>query len=748
MSKFNKTRYLIIVLLASFFILVLFQKVIPSYAQSDGETLTVPSKFNLIEFSDYYNSNESISSINIPLPSAFWNITELELNFSDIKLGKEIKVIENESDSFKTIYSKGELGYGVQINITEPTSLFGVYIKGYREETSPPVDPVYVQIRGYDDSSNTPNNVILGSMDINITKFPDWYLHTFENEISLSVGQYYLVVNGSELTFPADKSVYVWFNNEGGPIHENLYTSKYDGSSWQVDAKGEPLLYKLVQRVDRSFNPQEINMTAQIDGDLYPVPGTGNLTISQNIVTNSKFYHIPIHINRPISLIFNLSYRVKAKNIMISDGYVSIKEDLANNWTINPNIERYQGNYSIKFNYPKNWYDPIVKRNSIDISSLVEIDDINKLIFIPNNSIFYGDQWEIQANSQNKALSLHVPETKFEPEQNLQFSVLPPIYPGNLTYILFNSLGFEEHEEIMGIEEITTEEIVLSYTLPSNPNEGTYKAYIFWNNNTAAGVETQEFEITVPFVLDPMIIVIIIAAIVVVALASFTTYKLVKRTKRIHEEYRQKIYNKYMDVLNLDYFIIIEKKTGLNIYEQVLASKTIDASLITGFLDAIRTFGIELTGANEQSQAIKLEYQDSKIIMSEYKNFRIMLIMKEHPSQAFLESIKALSYDIDNKYGETIAKFDGNISKFIGIKELLDQHLVTSLIYPLKVEPQDIKITSDEKSFINRALNIMKKRNTDYFFVSYLLSTKKGFQAKDAETILNLINKKIFQPKI
>jgi len=42
----------------------------------------------------------------------------------------------------------------------------------------------------------------------------------------------------------------------------------------------------------------------------------------------------------------------------------------------------------------------------------------------------------------------------------------------------------------------------------------------------------------------------------------------------------------------------------------------------------------------------------------------------------------------------------------------------------------------------------MKKRNADYFFVSHLLTTKKGFQVKDAETILKLIEKKIFQPKM
>ena len=222
----------------------------------------------------------------------------------------------------------------------------------------------------------------------------------------------------------------------------------------------------------------------------------------------------------------------------------------------------------------------------------------------------------------------------------------------------------------------------------------------------------------------------------------FTGYKLIKRSKRIHQEYRQQIYNKYMDVLNLEYFIVIEKQTGLNIYEQILAGKDIDASLITGFLEAIRSFGIELTDANEQSQTIKLEYHKSKIIMSEFKDFRILLIMKENPSQDFLDSIKSLSYDIDDAYGEELADFKGEISKFQGIKDLLDTHLETSLIYPLELKPQNVKVTSDEKALITRAEEVMKMRKTDYFFLSYLLYAKKGFQIKDAETVLNLIEKK------
>ena len=134
--------------------------------------------------------------------------------------------------------------------------------------------------------------------------------------------------------------------------------------------------------------------------------------------------------------------------------------------------------------------------------------------------------------------------------------------------------------------------------------------------------------------------------------------------------------------------------------------------------------------------------------MSDFKNSRLILVMDENPSQYFLESITNLSNDIEEKFGTLLEDFHGNVAPFTEIEGLIEQHLYSSLIYPLKLEPQNIKIKSDEKSMINRALETMKEKNTDYFFVSFLLEKKKGFQVRDAETILNLIHKKIFQPLI
>ena len=289
--------------------------------------------------------------------------------------------------------------------------------------------------------------------------------------------------------------------------------------------------------------------------------------------------------------------------------------------------------------------------------------------------------------------------------------------------------------------------------LPSNAHQGIYNAYIFFFNGTHAGCQRQAFTINVPYIPDPNTLYIIIIAVFTVifisAIAGMTSYQLIKRHKTKRERFRQKVLNMYMDVFNLNYFMVLNRASGLNVYELALAGKEIDPTLVSGFLQAIRTFGIELTDAEDQSQTIKLEFQNSKILMAEFRQFRLIFIMRENPSQDFINSIRLLSQDIDEIYGDFIAEFKGDRQHFTGIRELLERDLNISLMYPLKIVQSDhVRLKPAEKSVINKAESVMKEKKNAYFYVSYLMADKKEFTVKTAKIILNLIQKKIFQPII
>ena len=282
---------------------------------------------------------------------------------------------------------------------------------------------MYVQIQGYNIGTDAPDQNILATTSINIST-PGWHLQTFEEEISLTTGSYYLVINGSEL-FPTDKSTYNWFYNTSGSLNTNLNTALYDGD-WKQDDIGEPFLYKLVQRVNRSFNPEEVNMTAEFNGSSYPIldgttEGTGNLTINELIAPNATQFNIMIGNNRSIGLIFNLSYSVKLINQFFSDGQLELKDSSVNRWTLTPDFTKVHYNYTVKFNYPSAWYNFSVKRNGLDITPNVTINVLDNYILIPNDILIVGASWEISANSPNIALALNTPKLKFEPNQDLEF---------------------------------------------------------------------------------------------------------------------------------------------------------------------------------------------------------------------------------------------------------------------------------------------------------------------------------------
>ena len=427
------------------------------------------------------------------------------------------------------------------------------------------------------------------------------------------------------------------------------------------------------QRVDRTYLPKDLNLTAEVNGEDYevingPVTGKGTLEITNfSYYSNKITLEIPLKINRSIILNFNYNYSISLTNEFLTIGSASIKETNSQ-WALHPIIDRISSIYHVKFNFPRNWFNLSLYRKSgpswENITSFANINMNASTLIIPNDIILGGVEWKINANSPNIFFNINLPELEWEPGQELQFSVNAPSLEGNFTFYFINSLGFG-YDEPIEVRGVISEDTIFSYIIPSNSREGTYTIIIYWNNSTDGGVQSQDFEVNVPpvpFTIDPIWIVIGIIIAIVGTTTGILSYRRIKkyRTRKIEES--QKLYNKCMDVLNLDYIIVSDKKSGLNLYQQKFTEKEIDAAMISGFLQAIHSFGIELIKIEDSSQTIKLEYKDSIIIMTEFVNLRLILIMKQHPSSNFLFSLEDLAYDLYKYYGEHIDQFNGNIN--------------------------------------------------------------------------------------
>lgn len=730
-----------------------------SYAQTNGEPIPISTYLGFFEYSEIEGIKENISSIDVQLPEPNWTITNIQINFSDISLGSEIKTIESTETGLEQVWNKNSqfrtFALGTQIEILELTELFGVYIKGYKTPESTEI--IKFQIQGFDEGNYSPNNTIYRSIDLNISTSLDWYYQDFSsNPFKLPIGNYSLVMNGTNL-LTDDQVKYYWQKDDLDPQIPNLYTSSYI-TSWSTGIVNRSFLCKLHQKVNKTYFPTDLNMTVDFNGNNYeimngPIPGTGSLDIA-NIThfSEENNLNLPLKINKTVTLIFNCNYSINLTHEFTTKSSVII-EDSHNKWSLSPIISRISQNYFIRFNIPKNWFNITVYRKLSstweNVTSMLNIDMNNRFINIPNNKIEDGSEWRIVAYSPHFNFYLNFPVTEWNPGQELQFSVRPPIVDGNLTFDLINPLGFGFGDPI--VKDDISEETFFTYLIPSNAIEGTYIAIIYWNNATDAGVQSQEFQVIippVPFTIDPIWIVITVVLIIGIGTISILSYQQIKKYRVRKLEQAKKLYNKCMDVLNLDYIIVSDKKSGLNVYQQKFADKEIDAAMISGFLQAIHSFGIELIKIEDSSQTIKLEYKDSIIIMSEFVNLRLILIMKKHPSPNFLYSLEDLSYDIYKYYGKFIDEFTGDIKPFKPIDKLLKHHLNTSLTYPLKIAKieklESIKVSPSEKAFINRAISSMKRNNRDYFLLTSLLP-EKTCTPKDIEIILNMLDNNIFQ---
>jgi hypothetical protein len=507
-----------------------------------------------------------------------------------------------------------------------------------------------------------------------------------------------------------------------------------------------------LQTENLTVYPEEVNMTASIDGNFFKVnngqhKGKGHLKKADiNYTPGIQKVSIPIINNRTDFLKFNLDYKIKMKKLLSSPASVLIHSDSPNEWIVSPTINDITSNQAIQFSYPKSWENVTIFRGGVDITQNVTINPSEGLLIVPDEEIIAEAEWKITAKSYQVPISLNVPKTEFYVGQELQFSIGSPTSPGRYIIIIYNPLNIEEFR----VEKtFPTDTNKISFILPENAEVGNYQAFVYWLNGTDAGIAHNSFIVKLnpsngsldltPFYILGFIILIGSA----ISVSSYVTIKKVITKKR---EQLSEILKKCRDILNLKYIIIVDNKSGVDIYSKSFAEKKLDPSLIAGFLQAIKRFGGEVLEDTKNSRIIKLEYEGSIIIMAEFVNLQLITILKSPPSKAFLYSIYDLGLEIYEKYGNLIEKFEGILSPFKNIEELIEKHLHTSLAYPLKINyMKKIKLDNDEKELLKRANKFMESQNFNYFYSIYLLPENEC-EPNDFEIMVNLIEKGVFVP--
>jgi len=754
----KKTRMLNRISLASialFMFLLLFSKIDFIHANGTGPALTFNTIFDLNEYSKFNDTDQNVNSINITLQSSSWAIQDIELNSTDIKFGKELKIIESQNYTgiYDDIYTKnlGEWnrGLGVQLKLTEPTTIYGVDLYAQKIERGNPTI-IDVQIRGYDALNNKPNSSVYSTMEINISTTEGWHRQNFSSPILLSEGNYFLVINGSNVLTVNDDRIW-WYYNNINPSDPSLYSSYYNETAqWSTGIQNHTYLHKLIQKVNTPVYPEEINMTVNIDNQFYPISNNtseGKGYLEKTIVyfsPNSDSYQIIVNNHASESLLFNISYFVTLSNNFYSPSSVIAQLGTTNKWSVTPTIVRQTTNYSVLFNYPSSWENISVLKDAANITSSVTVDTIGHEIIILTESISDGADWEITAFSPNIEFDLNVQRTEYVLGQEIQFQLSGTILSGTYTFILLDSAGIPKPNQTITYPS----ETLFSYLLNSTDLDGTYTAYVFWfsDTETDAGVQSQIFEISLnqptPPPEFPWLFIIILGA-VIGGLVLFIVYK------RIHSHQRtklEKFLSRCTDISNINDIIVIDTKSGIDVFSQSFGGRKLDTTLISGFLQAISNFGMTISEAAKESRTLNIEYKDSIVMQTEFVNLKLIVTLKENPSPNFKFIMEDLAYDIYKQYGGEIDKFAGILKPFQNMKVLIEKHLNVSFLYQLKiVENPKIKLSMSEKEMVGKARAFMKENNFNYFYSLYLMP-ENTCTPKDYQTIFNLIEKGIFQP--
>lgn len=744
--------------IALFVFLSLFSNINSVNANGVGPSQRFNTNFVLDEYSRFNNSIQNENSINITLPSSSWSIQDIELNFTDIKFGKEIKIIEDQkySGDYNRIYHQTpgdwNRGLGIQLKLTEPTTIYGVDLYGIRiVSTYPKI--IYVQIRGYDALNNKPNSSVYSTMEINMSTTEGWHRQTFPSEILLSEGNYFLVINGSNVEAANDDRIW-WYYNNINPSDSSLYTSYYDeANQWSSGIQDHTYLHKLIQKVNTPVYPEQINMTVNIDNQLYPVSnhtseGMGYIDKTMvNFSPNSESYQIIVNNQASESLLFNVSYSVTLSNNFITPCSITVQEGTPNQWNVKPTIVRQPTNYSVLFNYPISWENVNVLRDEVNITSSVIIDTASHNIILLNDSITDGADWEIIAYTPNIEFELNIIKTEYTLGQEIEF-LFQTNLSGTYTFVLLDSAGVPVKNQTITYPPAT----IFSYNLNLTDLEGIYIVYVFFFSVSEinAGVKSQTFEIspyqppTPPSDFPwPLVIFIIVLGAATLGLVSYIAYK------RIHSHQRtklEKFLSKCTDISIITDVIVIDSKSGIDVFSQSFGDRKLDTSLISGFMQAISNFGTTLSEAAKESRTLTIEYKDSIVMQTEFVNLKLIITLKENPSNNFKFIMEDLAYDIYKIYGEEIDKFTGILKPFQNMNELIEKHLNTSFLYPLKItENPKIKLNMSEKEMVGKARTFMKENKFNYFYSLYLMPANTC-TPKDYQIIFNLIEKGIFQP--
>ncbi|MFX0069170.1 MAG: hypothetical protein ACFE7I_08870, partial [Candidatus Hodarchaeota archaeon] len=208
----------------------------------------------------------------------------------------------------------------------------------------------------------------------------------------------------------------------------------------------------------------------------------------------------------------------------------------------------------------------------------------------------------------------------------------------------------------------------------------------------------------------------------------------------------------FRNVRNIQDLLILEKQSGLVLFERPFREKPFNPDLFGGFIQAIASFGGEIAEGAEVSLQ-ELTYRDFRILLNDGNYIRTALILADSPTETLLVKLKLFTAAFEETYHKQISEFNGSVEVFDDAFDLIDDIFELTLILPHKLPPETLMakdLTSLQKDLILLVKELLKKK--DYFYpselISFAMTMRKETMLEITEAVYHLVKNKCFVPII
>lgn len=121
----------------------------------------------------------------------------------------------------------------------------------------------------------------------------------------------------------------------------------------------------------------------------------------------------------------------------------------------------------------------------------------------------------------------------------------------------------------------------------------------------------------------------------------------------------------------LAFLLIIDHTSGVNLYQHNFAGKSLDPDLISGFLTAVQSFGVELS--SERTEMKKLAYKNFEIELNIGDHVRAALFLMGQSSKWLVKTLVTFINAFEQKFGDVLKDWHGDVSKFTATPTLVKE---------------------------------------------------------------------------